>query len=336
MRSPGVLARCVALAMLVSGCDTTDSQYFRYGVGTNLYSADIAQTTQFQDLYLTELCRQALPFVSTSDAECLNTMPGLNGWNLIVKAGMNDVDRRCDAYLAWLDDRKRTNQAVLKELADLTVASQGIMGVTGVGAAPIAIAGLAFGFAANTFTNINSRLLLEIDKTTVQTLVLRRRDDFRLDIAKKTIVDRPTAVHALRLYLTICTPFAIETDINSTVTVFQQVGPGGLDRMGPLINPETVAPTIIRTATEPLPPVQKKPIIVSPTRLNVFEQTLTQKEIDQLQKAVCVTPTGDLGPLGSETRTKIKAALKASDELLTDRKAILLRRMLRAGTCSPS
>jgi hypothetical protein len=83
--------------------------------------------------------------------------------------------------------------------------------------------------------------------------------------------------------------------------------------------------------------VQKKPIVISPTRLNQFEQTLTKKEIEQFQRAVCATLTGDLGPLGSETRAKIKAALKATDELLTDRKAILLRRILRAGvTCNSS
>jgi hypothetical protein len=240
MRGAGIVAGCVGLALLVSGCDTTDSRYFRYGVGTDLYSADIVQTTQFQDVYLTELCRQALPVLSTSDTQCLNCVPSQNGWDLIVQAGLNDVDRRCDSYLAWLDDRRRTNNAILKEFGDVTVASQAIMRVAGVGANPITLAGLAFGLASNTFTNINSRLLLEVDKTTVQTLVLRRRNDFRVDLQAKRINDRPAAIYALRQYLTICTPFAIETDINTTVTVFQQVGPGGLDHRGPLLNPSAV------------------------------------------------------------------------------------------------
>jgi hypothetical protein len=112
-------------------------------------------------------------------------VPSQNGWDLIVQAGLNDVDRRCDSYLAWLDDRRRTNNAILKEFGDVTVASQAIMRVAGVGANPITLAGLAFGLASNTFTNINSRLLLEVDKTTVQTLVLRRRNDFRVDLQAK-------------------------------------------------------------------------------------------------------------------------------------------------------
>lgn len=84
---------------------------------------------------------------------------------------------------------------------------------------------------------------------------------------------------------------------------------------------------VIRSAITSLPAIKKNVNIISPTRLNLFEQSLSPAEIDAFQRAVCVTPTHDLGPLGSETRTKIKAALNASDELLTDRKAILLRRI---------
>ena len=142
--------------------------------------------------------------------------------------------------LAWLDDRRRTNSAVLKELGDITVASQAIMRVAGVGANPITLAGLAFGLAANTFTNVNSRLLLEVDKTTVQTLVLRRREAYRLQLQGIVVDNRPAAIHALRSYLSICTPYTIETDINSTITVFQQVGAGGLVTKPPLVSAATV------------------------------------------------------------------------------------------------
>jgi len=104
----GIVAICIGLALLVGGCDyTTDSRYFRYGIGTDLYSEDIVATTQLQDIYLTELCRQALPLISTSDGICTSQTPGPNGWNLIVQAGLNDVDRRCDSYLEPDDIRLR-------------------------------------------------------------------------------------------------------------------------------------------------------------------------------------------------------------------------------------
>jgi hypothetical protein len=298
MRGVGVVAGCVALAVLVSGCDTTDSQYFRYGIGTDLYSADIVQTTQFQDLYLTELCRQALPVVSTSDGQCLNAVPNPNGWNLIVQAGLNDVDRRCDSYLAWLDDRRRTNSAVLKELGDITVASQAIMRVAGVGANPITLAGLAFGLAANTFTNVNSRLLLEVDKTTVQTLVLHRRDAYRLQLQGIVVDSRPAAIHALRSYLTICTPYTIETDINSTITVFQAGGAGALERP-PLVNAETVRGTTIQRARDPLPERKPPPL-----------EKLKPAFITNVQVALCVPEADVNGVVGPSTIAAIRGYLQ--------------------------
>jgi hypothetical protein len=307
MRIAGFVSACVGLAMLLGGCDTTDSRYFRHGIGTDLYSADIVETTQYQDLYLTELCRQALPLVSTSDAQCLNGVPSSTGWNLIVQAGMNDVDRRCDGYLAWLDDRRRTNNAVLKELGDATVAAQGIMRVAGVGANPITLAGLAFGFAANTFTNINSRLLLEVDKTTVQTLVLRRRDQFRLDMARKNISDRPTAVHALRLYLTICTPYAIETDINSTVTVFQQAGGAALDRSSPLVNSDTVSAPLQPREVIRMP--ERSAIVAHPEFSDILDpydpKTQSTAFVSSLQRDLCV-PRSEQGTIGRLTKAMIR------------------------------
>jgi hypothetical protein len=63
----------------------------------------------------------------------------------------------------------------------------------------------------------------------VQTLVLRRRADYRLQLRGVRVQNKPAVVHALRSYLNICPPFTIETDINSTIAV-QQAGPSGLDR----------------------------------------------------------------------------------------------------------
>jgi hypothetical protein len=294
----GIVASCLAMALLVGGCDTNDSRFFRYGIGTNLYSEDIAQTTQYQDIYLTELCRQTLPLTSTTEGQCVNAQLSPNDWSLLVQAGLNDVDRRCDSYLAWLDDRRRTNSAVLKELGDLTVATQAIMRVSGVSANPITLAGLAFGLAADTFVNVNSRLLLEVDKTTVQTLVLRRRTEYRVGLQTVRIDNRPAAIHAMRSYLNICTPFTIETDINATIMVFQQVGAGGLDNKGPLVTPKTIPP---QRADRPIvvTPGPRKP---TPTALSDLEKTMGIDQARNIQRVLCVDDTGDFGPEGSSTR----------------------------------
>jgi hypothetical protein len=92
----------------------------------------------------------------------------------------------------------------------------------------------------------------------VQTLVLRRRGEFRLDLKVISITDRPNAVYALRQYLTMCTPFAIETDINSTITVFQQVGSGGLDQKGPLFNTDSIGKPFTSATSIGTAPVRRQ------------------------------------------------------------------------------
>jgi len=318
MRCAGLVAGCIALALLVSGCDTRDSRYFRYGIGTDLYTEDIVQTTQFQDIYLTELCRQALPVLASAEGQCLNASLGPNDWNLLVQAGLNDVDRRCDSYLAWLDDRRRTNSAVLKELGDITVASQAIMRVAGVSANPITLAGLAFGLAADTFTNVNSRLLVEVDKTTVQTLVLRRRNDYRVALQSIRVENRPAAVHALRSYLNICTPFTIETDINATITVFQQAGPGALVSKPPLVGPGTIGTRIPAPRADRPIVVTPGPARPTPTALTELEKTMGIDQAKKIQRILCIEDTGDFGPDGSPTRKalidfKTAQGLKSTD-----------------------
>ena len=114
--------------------------YSRYGVRTNPYRKTSFRRRSFR-MFTYRICRQALPLISTSDSVCINAGPNAAAWGLIVQAGLNDIDRRCDSYLAWLDDRRRTNNAALKELADVTVASQAIMRVGGVGANPITLRG---------------------------------------------------------------------------------------------------------------------------------------------------------------------------------------------------
>lgn len=293
------LVAAIGCAGAVVGCDPLDRQYFQSGIGTDLYTPDIAAITQLQDVYLGELCRQSLPtFSSAQVGQCSNS------WDLIVEAGMNDIDQRCDAYLSWLNDKRRTNAAVIKQFGDMAWATQNIMNIAGVSADPITIVGTAFGLATNTFTNVNSRLLFEVDRTTVQTLVLNRRNDYRKSMGQIHIASRPAAVHALRSYLTICTPFAIETDINATVTIFQQGGAKGNSK--PLVDPGTVVP---RRADRPIvvTPPPKRP---APGAQGAFEETIGLERARAIQRTMCVPDTGDLA--GSATRGAIvdlKAAL---------------------------
>lgn len=208
----------LVLALMTAGCNTTEERLIEQGIGTELPAEDIVDTTRRMALYLNYLCAQAGMSQVVADGSetgfvCDMKPYGGAGWSLLVRAGFNDIDRRCDSYLAWLNSRRRNRAAILDQITDTRTFTEALLYTTGVGAAPIAIAGLAFGLASNSFTNYYSRLLFEIEKSTVQVLVHEKRLQYREKLGKN-IAFQPDAVHVLREYLLICTPFYIEDLIN--------------------------------------------------------------------------------------------------------------------------
>lgn len=283
------LGACVGLALLMGACNSVDSQYFREGIGTGLYATDLPDATQFERAYVAHICEQA--GFGATDEGC-----AIANWATFVQAGMNDIDRRCDGYLAWLDNRKRSTGPILKQIADTSIATQGIMRLAGVGADPITIAGLAFGFAASTFTNVNSRLLTELNHSTVQTVVLNRQNGFRNDLKGRLISTRPDAIHALRQYLRICMPFTIETEINTTITAFERGGAGALESRDKLVSSTTVGtPAAPFMGATPLPRTAgpRTPPAGGATSAERAEEVA---DLAKIQDLICVRPTGAFDP----------------------------------------
>lgn len=248
MRGVFRLVACAALALLAAACDPVlENRYYRVGIGTELYWQGLPEATRLQQLYLGYICDQAgIPVRAESDVVlCDDVAFRADHWMTFAQAGMNDIDLRCDSYLSWLDEKKRTTQPILKQISDLSTFSQSVMRIAGVGADPITIVGLAFGLAADTFTNVRSRLLLEVNHSTVQTVVLARQREYRALLVRQRIDNRPAAFHVLRSYLRLCMPFTIEMEINNTVVVVERGGPGALLREPPLITPATVAPPMV-------------------------------------------------------------------------------------------
>jgi hypothetical protein len=313
MRLRATLGLCLGLMFLTAGCDPfAENRLFREGIGTDLNRPDIADVTRAQDVYLGYICQQAgLSVVRTADGavRCNAEGPSPRNWALIVQAGMNDIDERCDAYLAWLDDRRRSRSPILSQINALQTSTTAVMRFTGAGANPISVVGEAFGLASSTFTNLNSRLLLEVNHSTVQAVVMNRRNDYRVGIANVTIDNRPAAIHALRSYLNICMPFTIEMDINTTVTAFQFGGPSALANRPPPNSPDTVrgsaAPRPVIKSTDAL----EKTAAVKTTILNPsgpFESALSLSRGKEFQNTLCVAPTGDFGRTGTPSETRIE------------------------------
>jgi hypothetical protein len=295
----------VALALSVAGCNAIEAQYIRQGIGTNIAWADAAAATEAQNIYLEYLCRQAAPYVGPQAPGCTQDAVTASTWPLIVQAGMNDIDLRCDDYLAWLDQKKREAPAILAEIGAVRGAVDALTNplvATSIGGGGLAAVAAAFALATNTFNNVNS-LLLQVDHTTVQSVVFGRRQDFRVRLKNQTISDKPSAVHALRMYLTICMPMTIAADINQTITTFQQAGAGAIDRgrisadPGTIVSP-TPPPRRADRPIEPTPPPRNP----APNALTEIERTMGLEQAKAIQRVLCVDDSGDLGPEGSLTR----------------------------------
>ena len=215
----GIVAWCVGLALLLSGCYySAEEKLIQEGIGTELAPADMAETTRRLEIYLSYLCVQAggikvVDETSDTIVSCDMSKYGNAQWPALVGAGFNDIDRRCDSYLAWLAARRRDRNAILSEIHDTRTFAEALLYTTGVSAAPITIIGLAFGLASNSFTNYYSRLLFEIEKSTVSLLFREKRLQYR-ETLNVAIANQPDAVHVLREYLLICTPFYIEDLVN--------------------------------------------------------------------------------------------------------------------------
>ena len=150
------LAVALAVTGVLSACQ--DTAYLENGIGAQLPAADIAQSTALQNQYFGHLC------VQVGYTSC-TTLPTIDQpmWTLIVRQGMNDIDRRCDAYLQWLDDKKRSKGPLIAQSNAVSATTQAIIQIVSPGSAAISIVGVAFGLLNQSIENYHSRLLLEIE-----------------------------------------------------------------------------------------------------------------------------------------------------------------------------
>ena len=233
-----------------------------------------------------------------------------------MSAGFNDIDRRCDGYLAWLASRRRDRNAILSQISDTRTFTEALLFTTGVGAAPMAIAGLAFGLASNSFTNYYSRLLFEIEKSTVSVLVREKRLQYR-ETLNVRIAYQPDAVHVLREYLLICTPFYIEDLVNQR-TRDSVAGNTPADKG----NAEQIRRSLVAGALlSSIPSGPREPLRQGGGAASEPKMTGGSTDVEkQLPKAIgltlqanlCATPSGQFDTTTREAIRQAKIAANAS------------------------
>ena len=306
--------RFIVLALFVgglSGCNSADGGYLTRGIGTDLNTPSLADQTAQLDSYVLDICRQAgfAPVEGVNGGQCTIDGSFSTDWALFVQAGMNDIDRRCDDYLQWLDDKRRSTAPILQQIGDTQTGVTAVMAATNVAGPAIGIVAAAFGFARSSFTNFNSRLLLEIDHSTVQAVVFSRQRAFRLGLPP-VIDNRPAAIYALRSYLRLCMPITIETDINNTVTLFAR----GARPTTPLVTPQNIAATMIARPTDVIPPFVAPPPVPAcepGVCQGPFEPGLNKKRTMELQKNAGISPAD--GKFTSATKAAILLFLHSNN-----------------------
>jgi hypothetical protein len=292
MRRIGMLVAAMALGVTMSGCGVVDDNSYstRDGVGAKLQWSNLSEETQLLNDYVSLICQQADLVRVYRDGTIPECRPSGAEWAIFVQAGMNDIDRRCDGFLNYIDYLRRSRVHWLNQLTQTLAATSTVMGATGASAKSMEIVTAAFGLAANSLTNSTERLLTLAEHSTVQSVVLGEQRKFRIDVRTlgPQINNRPAAIHTLRNYLRICMPMTIEQQINSTVTIYQQGGMVALDRKDamPLIDVRgTVGSAVIGNAGQQFqyqpPPVQNAQRLF----------------MAQVQRSLCVQPAnGNVGP----------------------------------------
>ncbi|WEZ85503.1 hypothetical protein P6U16_25895 (plasmid) [Rhizobium sp. 32-5/1] len=270
----------VVAATALAGCQDGEQNYLTNGIGSELTAPGLVRTESLQNQYFSYLCRQA-----TSQSYAPNASCQVDSWNLIVQQGMNDIDRRCDAYLQWLDNRKRSKGPWISQIGDTAAATSAILGQVNAGTKAITIVGQAFQLLTKSVENYHSRLLLEIESSTINSIVLRGRYDFRSYIQEQRLkfASKPDAEHALRSYTRLCLPFAIEAKVNDFSTMGAQ---GEMPRAGGSFGDLPVVGTITSNTT-----------VFKPDRGQGRGNPTTSIRIaEAIQKALCVPADGKVGP----------------------------------------
>jgi hypothetical protein len=314
MRVAGIVAGCIALTLLLGGCDpVTDRRYVNEGAGVDLYTSDRASQVELLKEYENFVC-------APLGANCGGD------WSTFVLAGMNDIDLRCDGFLTWLDARRRDKEPIIAEISALNTAVHSIMTVTGSSPASLNIVTAAFGLASASFANWNSRLLISANQSTVQEIVYQGQGDFRKTIKGYPVPDQPTAIYLLRNYLRLCMPITIEASFNTTTTLALRDAPATAMKNLVVSTLSPGRPGIIRDVNAPLKPFNPPPPLVH-TSLSPQETGMSLKDMRFVLDTLCRPKSEkDLGAAGSPARKALAKFLadngRTSVEVL-DRNAFI-------------
>lgn len=283
----------VMLAIGLAGCSVAALK--PSGAGNTVYSTDIATESRLQEVYSGILCRDnGLPFSSDGEHGPRCNYAAMSGpqWTVFVNAGVYDIDRRCDDYLDWLYQIKRSRGPIQKQMTRTANLTKAVLELTGTADFTIELVGLAFGYALDSWTDVADSLLFNMEYSTVQKLVYDRQRLMKEDIFKISFTSRPQALHALRGYLRVCMPYTIETDINTTLVAGTVTG-----LMSTGVAEVSAASVGAKTATDRVEYIPAPPATDEAKKLFLPSAGRYDSDVVAFQKLACeATTDGKVGP----------------------------------------
>ena len=207
----------VAIASLFLGsCTPSDRDFALNGAGSDLMSAKTVAATDGIDAYFGEICRQAdLPVNGPRPLRCQTSGFDDYAWHSVAKAGMNDIDHRCDLYLAWLENKRNQKPFVDGTLVSVGATTAGVLALAAPASNAIEYVALALGLTSQTYNAYYTRALLGIEPSTIKLTVEGRRLAFRDAFLNAHYREKADVVYVLRSYLKLCTPQTITMDVNT-------------------------------------------------------------------------------------------------------------------------
>lgn len=275
-------------AGMIAGCAPT---YEERGVGQELYSRQTPAATNNLSAYFSELCRQAHLVQSGASVTCDN-------YSILVQTGFNDIDQRCDHYLAWIDNKRTEAARVKSSLLAIGSRATTVLTLTQAGSNTIAYVAEALGLTGSLYDAYSNSLLMGLEGSTIKRIVYERRQEFRRQAASLNFSTTPDMVYALRSYLRICTPQTIVLDANTyAVSVASGIAAQSLE--------SSVQQELAGIVAGQSPVIPEAPANIQPGRgkvecaecEKVFPPSgYTAERIKALQVALCVKDDGAVGP----------------------------------------
>jgi len=328
-----------SLLLTLGGCYATDK---RYGPDPIIAADSVESASRNEIRILNALAQDAgIPSVAQ------------DYWYEVTRAGFNYVDDQCRLYfnqLFFIDREKDQIKSAISAAASTTAA---VMGVTGATAKSIAVVAQAFGLAGISTDLAAGTYLYQLPPATAQAFVRQLQLAYREGAAqRRLLINGPNAAyHAIQGYLSLCLPPTIEAKIAENIATARAVPEPVIPGAGasfdisvasaPPLTRDQLRATLITRVRNPVPVFERRPAITDGHRISDFEKrSMSDSDIRDVQKALCVNPDGDLGPLEtSKTREKLSIFLASQHVTPTDRVTprawVFLKRLIRGGKTSP-